>query len=53
MILAMNTRFSDKNPELAALYGDHLATVTARHDHALEQAGASHASCTHRAKLLS
>lgn len=36
-------KFSDRNPELGALYGDHLATVTARHDHALEKAGASHA----------
>lgn len=36
-------KFSDRNPELGALYGNHLATVTARHDHALEKAGASHA----------
>ena len=39
----MAMKFSDKNPELGALFGGHLATVTARHDHALEQAGASHA----------
>lgn len=39
----MTTQYSDKNPTLGKLYGSHLATVTARHDHALEQAGASHA----------
>jgi len=43
MILAMNTKYGDKNPALGALYGDHLETITARHDYALEQAGASHA----------
>lgn len=39
----MNTDFSDKNRALGALYGRHLDTVKMRHDHALEQAGASHA----------
>ena len=39
----MNADYSDKNPALAALYAEHIETVTARHDHALEQAGASHA----------
>jgi Xaa-Pro dipeptidase len=39
----MNTDYSDRNSALGALYGDHLDTVKTRHDHALEQAGASHA----------
>jgi len=39
----MNTDYSDKNPALGALYAEHIEIVTARHDHALEQAGASHA----------
>jgi len=39
----MDSDFSDKNPSLGALYGAHIETVAARHDHALEQAGASHA----------
>jgi len=39
----VNIDYTDKNPMLAALYGEHLKTVAARHDHALEQAGASHA----------
>lgn len=39
----MNTNYTDKNPDLGALYGDHLQTVRARHEHALEQAGGSHA----------
>ena len=38
----MNSDYTDKNPSLGALYPGHLETVTARHDHALEQAGASH-----------
>ena len=38
----MNAKYNDKNPALGALYGSHLDTVRARHDHALEQAGASH-----------
>ncbi len=39
----MNDDYSDTNPTLGALYGAHIETVAARHDHALEQAGASHA----------
>jgi len=39
----MNNDFSDKNPDLGALYSAHLEILTARHDHALEQSGASHA----------
>ncbi len=39
----MNSDYGDKNPELGRLYASHVETVTARHDHALEQAGASHA----------
>ncbi|MGI9271012.1 MAG: Xaa-Pro dipeptidase [Woeseiaceae bacterium] len=43
MIAGMNADYSDNNPQLAALYPQHLATVRLRHDHALESAGASHA----------
>jgi len=39
----MNSDYTDKNPALGALYAEHIETITARHDHALEQAGASHA----------
>ena len=39
----MNIDYSDKNPQLGALYPDHIETLRARHDHALEQAGAAHA----------
>ena len=39
----MNADYSDKNMALGSLYGAHLEIVTARHDRALEQAGASHA----------
>ena len=39
----MNAKYTDKNPALGALYGSHLQTIASRHDHALEQAGASHA----------
>ena len=39
----MNANYSNSNATLGALYGAHLETVKARHDHALEQAGASHA----------
>ncbi len=39
----MKTDFTTSNPALGALYPDHIATLKARHDHALEQAGASHA----------
>jgi len=38
----MNDQYTDKNPALAALYGQHLTTLFARHDHALSQAGAGH-----------
>jgi len=43
MILGMSNDYSDQNPQLAALYPAHLETVRARHDHALENAGANHA----------
>jgi Xaa-Pro dipeptidase len=39
----MKADYTDRNPGLGALYGNHLASVKARHDHALERAGASHA----------
>ncbi len=39
----MTNDYSEKNPALGALYAEHIETVAARHDHALEQAGASHA----------
>ncbi len=39
----MNADFSNRNPALGALYGEHLETICARHDIALEKAGASHA----------
>lgn len=39
----MNANYSDSNPALGALYAAHLESVKERHDHALEQAGASHA----------
>ena len=39
----MNADFTDRNPALGALYADHLVTIAARHDAALEKAGASHA----------
>jgi Xaa-Pro dipeptidase len=39
----MTNDYSDLNPALGALYAEHIETVAARHDHALEQAGASHA----------
>ncbi len=43
MIFPMNDDYTDKNASLGALYADHLAAIAARHDHALEKAGASHA----------
>lgn len=43
MIASMNADYSDDNPQLAALYPNHLETVSQRHDHALESAGANHA----------
>lgn len=39
----MNADYTDKNPALGALYGGHIKAVSARHDHALEKAGATHA----------
>ena len=39
----MNTDYSDRNPELGALYPAHIETVLARHDDALEKSGAAHA----------
>jgi Xaa-Pro dipeptidase len=39
----MCSDYTDKNASLGALYARHLQAVTRRHDHALEQAGASHA----------
>ncbi len=39
----MNGDFSDRNPALGALYGRHLDTICARHDVALDKAGAGHA----------
>ena len=39
----MNSDYTDKNPALGALYAKHIEIVAAHHDHALEQAGASHA----------
>ena len=43
MISHMDTDYSDKNSELGTLFPAHVAEVCRRHDHALEQAGASHA----------
>ena len=39
----MNNDYSDQNPELGRLYGQHLDTVKARFDEALEKSGAAHA----------
>tara|TARA_R110002096_G_scaffold46751_10_gene125158 strand:+ start:12192 stop:13544 length:1353 start_codon:yes stop_codon:yes gene_type:complete len=39
----MSKDYTDKNPGLGALYASHIETLCSRHDHALEQAGASHA----------
>lgn len=39
----MKPDYSDRNPELAALYPAHLDIVMARHDDALEKSGAAHA----------
>jgi Xaa-Pro dipeptidase len=39
----MKFDYSDSNPELGRLYGHHIETLFARHDHALETAGATHA----------
>jgi len=39
----MKPDYSDNNPTLGALYPDHIRQLGARHDHALESAGANHA----------
>lgn len=39
----MKADYSDRNPDLAALYRQHLESLSARHDAALEKSGASHA----------
>ncbi len=39
----MKDDYSDKNPKLGRLYGEHLETVKARYDDALEKSGAAHA----------
>ena len=39
----MNLDYTDRNPDLGALYGEHVATIAARHDDALEKSGAAHA----------
>ncbi len=39
----MNNDYTDKNPALGALFAEHIASLSERHDHALQQAGASHA----------
>ena len=38
----MDADYTDKNPALDALFGEHLEQIMKRHDRALEQAGASH-----------
>lgn len=38
----MKDDYSDQNPDLGALYPEHLDTVLARHDDALDRAGAAH-----------
>ena len=43
MMLAMQDDYTAANPELGALYPAHLDTLKARHDAALERAGAAHA----------
>jgi Xaa-Pro dipeptidase len=43
MIVAMDEDYTDQNAQLSALYPAHLDAVRQRHDHALENAGASHA----------
>ena len=39
----MSDDYSDKNPDLGRLYPEHIRALCARHDHALENSGASHA----------
>ena len=38
----MTHDYTDKNPALGALFREHIEIISARHDHALEQAGAGH-----------
>ncbi len=40
---SMTEDYTDRNPELAGLYGAHVAAVCERHDRALANAGAAHA----------
>ena len=42
MIPRMNNDYTSSGPPLEPMYAEHLASVTARHDRALEKAGASH-----------
>lgn len=39
----MTSDYSERNPDLGALYPDHLRAVMARHDDALDKSGAAHA----------
>ena len=39
----MSDDYSDKNPDLGELYPAHIETLRARHDHALDNSGATHA----------
>ncbi len=39
----MQPDYTDRNPDLAELYPGHLATMSSRHDAALDKAGAAHA----------
>jgi len=39
----MNADYSDQNPDLGALYPEHIEALRARHDEALEKSGATHA----------
>jgi Xaa-Pro dipeptidase len=39
----MTDNYSLKNPDLGVLYSRHVETICARHDHAMENSGASHA----------
>jgi Xaa-Pro dipeptidase len=43
MIRVMSDDYSDRNPDLARLYPDHVRAVSDRYDHALESSGAAHA----------
>ncbi len=39
----MDIEYTDRNTALGALYAEHIEIIAERHDHALQQAGASHA----------